>query len=289
MQPIPKVPGYELLRPLGGGPLTWVFSARDLASDESCAVKLLREEWTDDSTEVKLLQREARAGLTVRHPHLVRFLDAHVTRPPYFLVMELLPGGSLRRRLRKDYRLDLRTALWVIRQAAEALAALHRAGFIHADIKPDNIHLVDDGTAKLIDLGFAHRPGENAALREEGYILGTADYFAPELCALVEADAAPAGYHAPQSSDLFSLGVTLFETLAGRLPYPGGSTRQTLHRHRCDPPADIRQYVDPLPAAFVKLLNSLLAHRPGDRPRTGAVVQRLMDLEIATFRQRRSA
>jgi serine/threonine protein kinase len=281
MQDVPKIPGYELLQPLGRGALTNVFSARDCATDAMCAVKVLREDWKDQPTAIKLFQREARAGLAVRHPHLVRLLYAHVTRPPYFLVMELLPGEALRRRLRRDYRLDVATALWIARQTAEALAALHRAGFVHGDVKPDNIRLVDDGTAKLIDLGFAHRPGENAALLEQGYVLGTVDYLAPELCAFDPT--------ADESSDLFSLGVTLFEMLAGRLPYPPGTTRQTLRRHRCDPPADIRRHANLLPPVLVTLLERLMAHRPADRPKAGVVVQQLVTLEIAALRRRRSA
>src|SRR5262249_52426474 len=137
----PIVPGYELLQHLGGGPLTSVYSAREWATDAACAVKVLREDWEDQPAGVKLLQREARAGLTVRHPHLGRRLDAPAPRPPYFLVMELLRGESLRRRLRRDYRLDVPTTVWVARQTAEALAALHRAGFVHGDVKPDNVRL----------------------------------------------------------------------------------------------------------------------------------------------------
>src|SRR6516225_6046048 len=201
MQPTPRIPGYHLLERLGGGPMTVVYAARDGETDAACAVKLVREDWEDQTTAVKLLQREARAGLAVRHPHLVRLLDAHVLGEPYFLVMELLPGESLRRRLRRDYRLDPAAALWVGRQTAEALAALHRAGFVHGDVKPDNLRLVDDGTVVLIDLGFAHRPGENAALFRDGYLLGSPNYLAPELCA-AEPSEGPA-------SDLFSLGATL--------------------------------------------------------------------------------
>jgi serine/threonine protein kinase len=281
MQIAPKIPGFELLNPLGGGPLTRVFSARDCSTDGLCAVKVLRTGWQDQPTAIKLLQREARAGLTVQHPHLVRLLQTHVTRDPYFLVLELLPGESLRRRLRRDYQLDLATALWIIRQTAEALAALHRAGFVHGDVKPDNIRLVNDGTAKLIDLGFAHRPGENASFLREGYLLGTVDYLAPERCALQR--------EGDDASDLFSLGVTFFEMLAGRLPYPSGSTALTLRRHRCDPPADIRRYVGPLPSGLVTLLKRLLAHEPAERPRAAAIVQQLVAFEIAALSRRHAA
>jgi serine/threonine protein kinase len=278
MRRFPHIPGYELLQRLGGGPLTAVFAARDCSTDQACAVKVLRDDWEDEPTGVKLLQREARAGLRVRDPRLVRLLHAHVTRPPYFLVMELLPGESLRRRLQRDYRLALADALWVARQTAEALAALHRGGFLHGDVKPDNVRLVSDGAAVLLDLGFAHRPGENAELLREGYVLGTPNYLAPELCrARPEADL---------GSDLFSLGVMLFEMLTGQLPYPPGSLDQTFRRHGCDPPADITRLAGPLPASLPALVEGLLARRPEERPRAAAVVQRLIALEIAALRRR---
>src|SRR3984957_4257869 len=217
MQPLPRIPGYLLLQRLGGGPMTAVYEARDANSGAACAIKVLRSDFDDQTTAVKLLQREARAGLAVQHPHLVRITHAHVLHPPHFLVLTLLPGESLRRRLQRDYRLPMSDALWIIRQGAEALAVLHATGFIHGDVKPDNLRLVDDGTAVLTDLGFAHRPGENAAFLRAGYVMGTANYLAPELC-----DELPAE---EMSSDLFSLGVTLFETISGHLPYPPGSLR----------------------------------------------------------------
>jgi serine/threonine protein kinase len=281
MQPPPRIPGYEMFACLGGGPMTCVYAGREQGSDRVCAVKVVRPDWEDPSTAVKLLQREARAGLAVHHRHLVRLLDTHVTRPPYFLVMELLGGESLRRRLRRDYRLDLVTTVWVARQTAEALAALHRAGFVHGDVKPDNVRLVDDGTAVLIDLGFAHRAGENAALLRQGYLLGTANYLAPELCAFRE--------EGGLAGDLFSLGVMLFEMLTGRLPYPPGSLDQTLRRHACDPPDDLRRHAATLPPVLAALVGRLLARRPEDRPRAGQVVQQLIGLEIAALKQRRAA
>lgn len=281
MQPLPRVPGYQLLQRLGGGPMTVVYGARADADDCACAVKVLREDWEDPDTAIKLLQREARAGLGVRHPNLVRITDAHVLAAPYFLVMELLSGESLRRRLWDDYRLPVHEAIWIARQVAEGLAALHAAGFVHGDVKPDNVRLTDDGLAVLIDLGFAHRPGENAAFLRAGYVLGTANYLAPEQCGPLPAE----DFH----SDLFSLGVMLFEMLTGALPYPPGSLQQTFRRHHCDPPADVRRRAGSLPGPLVTLVEKLLAHKPKDRPDAATVVQQLVRLEIAALTRRRSA
>ena len=278
MLPGPRIPGYLLLRQLGGGPMTAVYEATDLETGAGCAIKVVREDWDDEETAVKLLQREARAGMAIRHPHLVRLSHANVMHAPFYIVMALLSGESLRRRLQRDYRLGVSEAIWIVRQTAEALAAIHQAGFLHGDMKPDNVCLLDDGSAVLTDLGFAHRPGENAAFLRAGYVLGTANYLAPELCDEWPSEDTP--------SDVFSLGVTLFEMLAGQLPYPAGSLRQTFRRHRSDPPADIRRLAGPLPPALVDLIDAMLANRPEDRPRAVGVVQQLVMLEISTLRQR---
>src|SRR6516165_8757084 len=122
MNALPRIPGYELLTCLGGGVITTVYSGRESETDCPCAVKLLRPDWEDQPVAVKLLQREARAGLSVRHPHLVRILEAHVLKPPHYLVMEYLSGESLRGRMRRDYCVEQAAALWIVRQTAEALA-----------------------------------------------------------------------------------------------------------------------------------------------------------------------
>src|SRR5438552_4966933 len=140
MHPTLSFPGYHLTHPLGGGPLTCVWAAREAATDDPVAVKFARPECDDPDLAALLLEREARAGLAVRHPHLVRVRSA-AQHPAPFVAMDLLPGESLRDRLRRDYRLDAGAALWVARQTAEALAALHRAGFVHGDVKPENIRL----------------------------------------------------------------------------------------------------------------------------------------------------
>jgi serine/threonine protein kinase len=278
MTAVPKIPGYEILICLGGGTLTAVYSARSHETDAACVVKLLRPEWQDQPIAVKLLQREARACLAVAHPHVVKLLDAQVFKPPYHLVMEMLPGESLRSRLRREYRLDLPSALWIARQMAEALAALHRKGFIHGDVKPDNIRLAAAGKAVLVDLGFAHRPGENASLLEAGYILGTIDYLAPELCGTEP--------HDDPRSDIFSLGATLYEMLTGQLPYPSGPALETLRRR----PVEARRPVPQggLPAGLPELLDRLLASDPADRPQAARLVGELVAFEITSLGRRRA-
>lgn len=276
MTPTPAIPGFELLQNLGGGPLTQVYSARRYDSDEIVVVKFLRPEWENDSTACQLLRREAIAGLSVSHPHLVHVREANLLSRPYFLVMDLLSGESLRDRLKRTYALDLRTAMWVARQTAEAIAALHRNGFIHGDIKPENVCLVDAATAILLDLGFAHRPGENDALFAQGYVLGTANYLAPETCGTNPI--------ADLASDLYSLGVMIFEMLTGELPYPPGSPTETLARHREQPAARLSDFPGAWPAPLEELLVRLCARQPIHRPRIQAVVQQLMALEIATLR-----
>jgi eukaryotic-like serine/threonine-protein kinase len=281
MKAVPTIPGYELFACLGGGALTSVYAARAAEDDAPCAIKLLRPDWEDQPVGIKLLQREARAGLSVRHPHLVRLEGAHVTRPPFFIVMELLPGESLRRRLRRDYALDVPTALWIARQTAEALAALHRKDFVHGDVKPDNIRVAGHGRAVLLDLGFAHHPGENASFLERGYILGTVDYLAPELCGPAPSD--------DLRSDVYSLGVSLFEMLTGRLPYAAGTIDETLLCHRAQDPADLRDHVQAAPRGLAELVTRMLARAPEERPRPDVLVQDLIGLEIATLGRRRAA
>jgi serine/threonine protein kinase len=281
MKALPKIPGYELLTCLGGGVITSVYSARANEDDLPCAVKVLRPDWEDQPVAVKLLQREARAALSVQHPHLVRILDEHVMTPPHFLVMEFLSGESLRRRMRRDYCLPLATTLWIVRQTAEALAALHRKGFIHGDVKPENIRLVDVGKAILLDLGFAHRPGENASFLEKGYVLGTVNYLAPELCGQEPSDDARA--------DIYSLGMTLFEMLTGQLPYPAGDPLSTMHAHRTVEPLLLTDYLPEAPAGLTQLVDQMMAREPSDRPRAEKLVQELIGYEIASLGRRRAA
>src|SRR5262245_7196159 len=255
----PRLPGYVLGRRLGGGPTCDVFSAVDEGHRSPWAIKVLREEASGDETNVQLFRREAHVGLIVRHPSLIRVVRARVRgAQPYFTVMERAPGQSLRRVLRERGWLSPPLVGAVARQLAGALAAVHSAGFVHGDVKPDNVHVAPGRTVMLLDLGFAHRPGEIVELLGTGYVLGNANYVAPELCATPGADG--------PAADIFSLGVTLFELLTGKLPYPDGRVSEMMQCHRDQQPDSLWAWQGAWPLGLAGLIDRMLVREPEHRP-----------------------
>src|SRR5262245_27093589 len=221
----PQIPGYDLIHPLGGSGQNSVVRARERQSGNDVAIKI--------SQQRQILAREAAAGLAVRHPHLVHLRAAHLAEQPYFVVLDLLAGSSLRSILHQHYALELAVALRVARQVAEALAALHRGGFIHGDVKPDNVQWVNAENVVLIDLGFSQRGKLGFEADETNSILGTPNYLAPECCS-------PNGDKS-ERSDIFSFGVMLFEMLTGELPYEPGTVVEVLNTHQKKVPIDLRE------------------------------------------------
>lgn len=275
----PAIPGYELGRRLGGGQLTEVFAARRIRDGVPAAVKVPRTEWADHADAISLLRHEAAALAAVQHRNVVRLIDSGLAHSPFFLAMELLDGGSLRARLRRDFQIAQRDALWVARQIAEGLRAVHEAGLIHGDIKPENVQLTSGGRATLIDLGFARQPGLADAWIAEGYLLGTADYLAPEQ---LGRNGRP-----DFASDWYAFGVVLFEMLSGRLPHPHRSPAELINRENLvfDEPSP--RSAD-WPPRLASLIAGLLAVVPAQRPRGNLVVHELLALEIAALASRRA-
>jgi serine/threonine-protein kinase len=273
---------WQLVELLGQGRLACVYSARPKsASAEQLpgyAIKLLRPEWQQDDRGLALLARELQVSRKVMHPHLMPILAAELNTPPYYLAMPNLDGRTLAQTLDKG-PLDLPVALWIARQAAEALEALHAAGWTHGDVKPSNILLSTSGHATLIDLGFARTSLERCSLVDRP-VLGTIQYMAPEQLSST--------WMADIRSDVYSLGVTLFEMFVGRTPFGAEEVSELAVQHRQDLPGDLRSLVPHLPTRAARLVQHMLAKQPLRRPAPQEVVRRLTALEIDTFAERTS-
>lgn len=268
-----RLPGYVCGRRLGGGPTCHVYLATN-EFGQSVAVKLLNAAAEQNPSAVELLRREAIAGMAVAHSNVVRIVDAHVARSPYFLVMDCVPGTTAKDQLYRHGPFPVSTTLGIIRQVADGLTVLHRAGFIHGDVKPSNIMLPRPGQATLIDLGFAHRPGELKPWTDRGNVIGTANYLAPELARLPIADA--------EAADLYSLGVTCFEMLTGFLPYPGRSTAEVVRQRAHCLPA---QLPNSFPPSLRRLIATLTEPRASERPNPRQLVHELAGMQIAEMKR----
>ena len=239
------------------------------------ALKLRRPEYQEDPAAVHRLRREAHVGRALAHPHLVAVLAASTAAPPYYVVFPWLEGKTLQSHLAAG-PLPLCEMLWIGRQVAEGLTALHAAGWMHCDVKPQNIMVSQQGHATLLDLGFACREGDKAV--GERWVMGTIEYLAPELLS---------AYRGPDPrSDLYSLGVTLYQMATGRLPVSGRDEGEIARALLHATPADVRVLAPHVPPEAARLIHRLLARHPLRRPeRASAVVAELLALEISTLRE----
>jgi eukaryotic-like serine/threonine-protein kinase len=224
------------------------------------------------------LQREAFVGRSVSHPHLVPALATCVTEPPRFMVMPWLDGQTLSELLATGPSIDVPAALWFVRQAAEGLDALHQAGWMHGDVSASNIHVSPSGHVTLIDLSFARRTNETGSVADR-CVMGTYHYLAPEyLTSALRADI---------RSDIYSLGIVLYEMLAGRVPFEAESAEALASLHCRAIPPDLARLAPQAVPEVVQLVRRMLAKDPLRRPQSPRdLVSELVALEIATFSQR---
>jgi serine/threonine-protein kinase len=271
---------WQLVKLLGEGNLTRVYLSRpaDAPSSQPAAyvVKFLRKEWWRDPQAIEVQRREAWVGSQVSHPNLVPVLSASVKEPPFFIVMPKLEGASLAQVLTEQGRLDIPVALWIARQMADALAALFAAtGMIHSDVKPANIFVSPSGHATLLDFGFAQAPSDGWHWSTRP-IAGTLAYIAPEMVTSTLA--------ADPRADVYSLGVTLYEMLAGRRPFDSDDPGELAMLQRESKPVDLRRHRPEVPEPVATLVTSMLAKDPLRRPDSARELARqLVRLEIDNF------
>jgi eukaryotic-like serine/threonine-protein kinase len=253
---------YEIGAPIGEGREARVYRALDRHLDREVAIKVLRPELRNDPTFATRFEREARSVARLIHPHIVPVYDYGQGLDTSYLVMQYLEGGDLRRLLVAGQPLELGLALRLSQEIADALAAAHRIGIVHRDVKPGNVLLTSDREAKVTDFGIA-KLLEAPGLTARTDILGSAYYLSPEQAA---------GTTITPAADVYSLGVVLFEMLAGRRPFEGESFIQVTLQHVQTPPPPITDFNPAVPADLAALIERMLAKDPAARFPDGAAL-----------------
>ncbi len=259
---------YQIVDSIGQGGMGQVFKAKHEKIDRIVAVKVLpRDKSTPEA--VASFTREIRALASLNHPKLVAAIDAGQDGNVHYMVTEYVPGLDLRKLIRRDGPLSMAAAASIISQVAEGLEYAHSKGVVHRDVKPGNVLVAPDGEAKLSDLGLAGSLGGDAAEDPRyGKIVGTADYLSP--------DQVRDPWNPTPAWDIYSLGCTLYYTVTGKVPFPGGTTADKARAHCELRPLDPRRLNPSLGPAFVEVLADMMAKDPSQRIATaGEVIVRL--------------
>jgi serine/threonine protein kinase len=262
-----KLGPYIVTDWIGQGGMGQVYKAVHQVMGRESAVKVLPlNKATPES--ISNFNREIRTQAQLDHPNLVRAYDAGHDGNVHFLVTEYVPGTDLRRLIRTQGSLPVQQAANVVMQAARGLEHAHGRGLIHRDVKPGNILVTPDGIAKVSDLGLAGFLNAAEQDPRAGKIVGTSDYIAPELIL------SPS--EVSVISDIYSLGCTLYYAVCGKVPFPGGTTREKARRHCEETPWHPRRFKPEIPEEFVEIIADMMEKNPRDRIQTAAeVVQRL--------------
>ncbi len=201
---------YKIIDRLGRGGMATVYKAHEKSLNRMVALKLLSPQLAENSEFIKRFEREAQAAASLNHPNIVQVYAISQEEGTHYFAMEYIKGKSLSQIIHEEGPLSVNKAVPIIKQVAEALKAAHRIGLVHRDIKPSNIMMNQDGTAKVTDFGIAYVSSAETKLTQEGSIIGTPEYLSPEQCESKPVDG---------RSDIYSLGVTLYECLSGKTPY----------------------------------------------------------------------
>ncbi len=258
---------YQLLQRLGSGGMAEVFRARDLMLERYVAVKILRADYTNSQSFQERFRQEARAAANLSHPNIVTVHDFGLDRGQLFIVMEHVPGSDLKTLLRQRGRFPIEEAIPLIVQACAGIGYAHRAGLVHCDVKPHNMLVTPDKRLKVTDFGIARALATIHPDEHSDVVWGSPQYFSPEQAA---------GEPPSPASDVYSLGIVLYETLTGSLPFNGFTPEELARMHLEMPPAPIREYLPDIPEPLEQIVEKVLSKEPSARYRTADQLGRVL-------------
>ncbi len=259
---------YQLQQAIGSGGMSGVYLARDLMLERPVAIKLLKHDLSMNPAFRKRFQQEARAAANLSHPNIVTVHDFGYHRGRLFIVMENVPGQNLKEIIRETGIFSIDEALPIVIQACAGIGYAHRAGLVHCDIKPHNILVTPDQRVKVTDFGIARALTSIQPDEHSDTVWGSPQYFSPEQAA---------GLAPSPASDVYSLGVILYEMLTGRLPFESDDPVELAHLHRDAKPIPPRQLVSSIPVELEQIILKVLSKEPSARYRTTDQLGRILE------------
>ncbi len=258
---------YQLEERLGSGGMAMVFRAQDLMLERTVAIKLLRTDFSRDSDFRERFRQEAKAVANLSHPNIVTVHDFGLDGGRLFIVMEDVPGTDLKTIINQRGRFTEEEAIALMIQACAGIGYAHRAGLVHCDVKPQNMLVTPDKRLKVVDFGIARAFATIAPDEKTEVVWGSPQYFSPEQAA---------GDPPSPASDVYSLGVVMFEMLTTRLPFQDPEAEELARMHRELPPPSIRKYNRLVSSSLEQILLKVLAKEPSSRYRTADQLGRVL-------------
>jgi serine/threonine protein kinase len=247
---------YELEELVGTGGMSSVYKARDRLLERNVALKVLHPHYSDDAEYVERFRREARSVAQLSHPHIVTVIDRGEDGGQQFIVFEFIDGENLKQLIGRIGPLPVRRAVELALEIADALAFAHDHGLVHRDVKPQNVLLTPDGDAKVTDFGIARSLDVEEGVTQTGTVLGTSNYLSPEQAS---------GQPVTPATDVYSLGVVLYELLTGDVPFPGENFVAVAMKHINEPPPDLIERRPDVPLRLVAAVERALEKDPSRR------------------------
>jgi serine/threonine-protein kinase len=258
---------YLILEQLGKGGMAIVYRARDTMLERSVAVKVMRESYSRDPAFLQRFRQEAKAAANLSHPNIVTVHDFGLDNGQLFIVMEYVPGTDLKTLIKQRGRFTPEEAIPLLIQACAGIGYAHRAGLVHCDVKPQNMLVTPDMRLKVTDFGIARALSTIHPEEQSDVIWGSPQYFSPEQAA----GAAPS-----PASDVYSLGVIMYEMLTGSLPFHADTAAELAHLHMEAQPVPIAEMLPNISPVLEQILTKVLSKEPSQRYRTADQLGRVL-------------